>query len=299
MKKNLGNIFSEEHKKNIDELGYCVFEPSEILLDWLETDIDQLHLLVDKLTKDEGEKAGFEGREEHYKPGKKFEPIANRLGNLPNKSRSFFKFCTYPPNLKCAEYLIKDEICVSSSNFREPLKNDMQQRLHIDWMPRKNQNDRFESIIAMLYLDDSNSLNGAIRLVPKSHRLTGFPDQYCNPFLTHQDEVILPAKKGSILLLNSNLWHRGGANFDGSRRRIINVSYRQKNLPQGLNQKKYLNKKIIESMTYEEKKLFKVLESDSGQIKKIVGPGDTYRQWLLENPDRNFSKSKNITIKHI
>jgi hypothetical protein len=299
MKKILRNIFSEEHKRNIDHLGYCVFEPTDDLLDWLETDIDQLKLLVDKLTKEEGEKAGFEGREEYYRPGKKFEPIANRLGNLPNKSRSFFKFCTYPPILKCAEYLIKDEICVSSSNFREPLKNSTQQRLHIDWMPRKNQNDRFESAIAMLYLDDSYSLNGAIKVVPKSHRFTGFPDQYCNPFLNHKNEVCLPVQKGSILLLNSNLWHRGGANLDGSRRRIINVTYRQKNLPQGLNQKKYLNEKVITGMTYEEKKLFKVLESELEQKQKIVGPGDTYRQWLLENPDRNFSKSKNITIKHI
>jgi len=51
-------------------------------------------------------------------------------------------------------------------------------------------------------------------------------------------------------------------------------------------------------MSYEQKKLFKVLNEDNEQEEKIFGPGNEYRNWLLKNPKFNYSKSNDLTIKH-
>jgi len=287
-------IFDEKKKKKIDQQGYCVFEPNKYLYDWLGKELNFLRDKIDALLEIEGNHAGWEGREEFYKEGKKFEPIANRLGNLPNKSEHFMNFCSYPPIIECAKHVIKNEICLSSSNFREPLKNKKQQPLHIDWLPRFRESDKFDCVIAMLYLDDSKIENGALKLVPGTHKKLGYPDQYCNPFEEHPQSENIILKSGSIIVLNCNLWHRGGANVSGERRRIINAIYRKRDLKQGLCQKKYLSKETISRMSYEQKKLFKVLKEDIEQKEKIVGPGKEYRQWLIENPNYNYSMIKEL-----
>ena len=296
--KYFSSLFNLEKKKQIDKEGYCVFEPTDDLFEWLGVDLNYLKDKVDLLLKEEGEFAGYEGREEYYKKGKKFEPIAERLGNLPDKDISFLKFCDYPPITDCARHIIQNEICLSSSNFREPLKNNKQQRLHIDWLPRFDQNEKFDCVIAMLYLDKSKLENGAIKIVPASHKKLGYPDQYCNPYLEHDKSKVLELKPGSIIVMNCNLWHRGGSNINGDRRRIINAIYRKRDLKQGLNQKKYLSKKTLSLMTMEQKKLFKVMEDDREQEEKIFGPGNNYREWLSKNKQYDHSKSGDITIKH-
>ncbi|MDC3087773.1 phytanoyl-CoA dioxygenase family protein [Candidatus Pelagibacter sp.] len=291
-------IFNDKKKKQIDDDGYCIFEPDKNLSRWLGVELNFLSDKIDSLLEEEGEFAGYDGREEFFKKGKKFEPIANRLGNLPNKSKHFLSFCDYPPVIDCAKYIIKDDICLSSSNFREPLKNGKQQRLHIDWLPRFKESESFDCVIAMLYLDDSKLKNGALKIVPGTHKKLGYPDQYCNPFIDHSESKSIVVKKGSIIVLNSNIWHRGGANLSGERRRIINSIYRKRTLKQGLCQKKYLSKTTISNMSTEQQKLFKVLKEDNEQKEKIFGPGNDYRQWLEKNPKFNYSKSNDLTIKH-
>ena len=161
-------------------------------------------------------------------------------------------------------------------------------------MPRHKTNDPFDCVVAMYYLDDTDETNGATKLIPKTHKLLNYPDKYCNPYLDHPDEICIPMKAGSIIILNSNIWHRGGANYIGSRRRIINAVYRNRKLKQGLCQKKYLNKKLIERMSEKEKYLFKVTMNDKEQIEKTYGPGNYYRNWLKENPEFDYSKFKDI-----
>ena len=45
--------------------------------------------------------------------------------------------------------------------------------------------------------------------------------------------------------------------LERKRRRIINATYRLRNLKQGLNQKMYLDKKLKKTLSYEEKYIFK------------------------------------------
>jgi len=293
------NPIPQEKLNDLDNNGFCLFKPDKKIFSFLGKDLNYFKNCIDKLLKKEAEKAGYEGREEHYKEGKKFEPIASRLGNLPNKDNSFLNFVLLPELLWSAFYIIKKDIMFSSSNFREPLIGSKQQRLHIDWLPRFKHSENYDCVIAMLYLDDSNSDNGAIKVVPGSHKRLGYPDQYCNPYDEHPDSISIEAEAGSIIIVNSNLWHRGGPNISGKRRRIINAVYRNRELKQGLNQYVYINDVLKNKMKEEEKYLFKIRDVDNKQKEKIFGPGNEYREWLVRNPKFNYSKSKDITIKHI
>lgn len=300
--KNLGcshNSLSLEALNSLDENGYFLIKQNKNIIKYLGQDLEYMRNRVDELIEQEGEHAGYEGREEYYKKGKFFEPIALRLGNLLNKDRVFINFVMLPDLLWSAYHVIKRDLMLSSCNFREPLKGSGQQRLHIDWEPILEQSKEYESIIAMMYLDDSTKENGAIKIIPKTHKLIGYPDEYCNPYLEHKDSLIIEAEAGSILVINGNVWHRGSENVSGKRRRIINATYRLRDLKQGLNQKIYIDDKIKKTLNDQEKYILKIREIDFTQKEKIYGPGEKYRNWLMRNPKYNFSKSKDIEIKHI
>ena len=293
------NPLDESKINQLDEMGYCLLEPSKSIMSHLGKDLEYMRKKIDDLLEKEGELSGYEGREEFYKMGKRFEPIASRLGNLPNKDKVFMNFVMLPELLWSSYHVIKKDIMLSSSNFREPLKGSGQQRLHIDWNPLKENSSDYECVVAMMYLDKSEIDNGAIKVVPRSHKLIGYPDKYCNPYLEHKKSITIEADAGSIIILNSNLWHRGSENVSGKRRRIINASYRSRNLKQGLNQKMYINDKIKKNLNDEEKYFLKIRDKDLNQEEKIYGPGNNYRDWLVNNPKFNYSKSKDIRIKHI
>jgi len=302
MLKKMGiekNPINKIKLNELDEKGYFLIEPNKKIINYIGQDLDYLRNKIDNLLYKEGELSGYEGREEFYKKGKKFEPIASRLGNLPNKDKAFMNFVMLPELLWFSYHVIKRDIMLSSSNFREPLKGSGQQRLHIDWLPISENFKNYECVIAMMYLDDSRKDNGAIKVVPGTHKLYGYPDMYCNPYLEHKDTVTIEAEAGSIIVLNCNLWHRGSENTSGKRRRIINAIYRLRDLKQGLNQKMYIDERIKKTLNDEEKYFLKIRDNDTSQKEKIYGPGNEYRDWLTKNPKYNFSKSKDITIKHI
>ena len=85
-------------------------------------------------------------------------------------------------------------------------------------------------------------------------------------------------KKGSIIIINGNLWHGGTGNISGKKRRIILIDIRNRILPQLLNQKKYLSSKVKNSLTDFQKYLLGVREIDTTQKQKSYGSGHAYRE---------------------
>lgn len=102
-----------------------------------------------------------------------------------------------------------------------------------------------EIATVMLFLDDATAENGALRVLPGSHRAgparrnrteeTGF---YADP--AHIDisrEVLVPAPAGSLLFFPSLLLHRSSPNTSAHQRRAILLSFqpggrpRQEDLP--------------------------------------------------------------------
>lgn len=65
--------------------------------------------------------------------------------------------------------------------------------------------DKGFSYVALLTLNDFTKKNGATLYVPKSHIIRKKPERYGN-----YKHKVITCKKGSMILFDSGLWHKGG-----------------------------------------------------------------------------------------
>lgn len=294
LKKKLFSTWklNTKQKNFLDKEGYCLIEPSDNLSNWIGVDENYIRNIIDKLLKYEGLSAGAEGKEKFtIKKKKKLEEGADRLGNLLNKHIIFSKIATIPILLHAAYHILSDDIKLSSILFREPKKNFGEQEIHIDWHPRRKNSDKFKSVVCFYFLEDSKKENGATIIIPKTHKKLGYPCEHINPFKKNSYEKIVEAKAGSLLILNANTWHKGGENKVGKKRGMIAIEYRQRQLKQLLNLKKYVCDDMQKKFLDYEKYLFGLRENDICQNEDSYGPGEEYRNWLKKNEKYNFQKN--------
>ncbi|HEX8087722.1 MAG TPA: phytanoyl-CoA dioxygenase family protein, partial [Blastocatellia bacterium] len=104
---------------------------------------------------------------------------------------------------------------------RDPLPGYGQQGLHTDWRPRAA-GEPFNIVTAIWLLDDFTPANGATRLVPGSHHLTGqVPKTMADPASRHPDQIQVSANAGSVVIFNGHLWHSGMRNDSRASRRVL------------------------------------------------------------------------------
>ena len=121
--------------------------------------------------------------------------------------------------LKEGFYMNAEHYLLLNNSARCPLDSVKPQQLHID--------SRFPGtkyplmILALWMLDDFTELNGATRVVPKSHLSGTYPEND----VKYEDEIIVKGRKGSVLLFNASLWHGGGEDFSGASRWSSIFSY--------------------------------------------------------------------------
>ena len=163
------DILTANQKKQLDKQGYIVFKS----IPFMKKNVKKMRDITKKLISKEGDKGGWEGKEKYYVKGKLFEKGTNRLGNLINKSKVFGELMLIPEILSSAYTVINSNLKVAGLNFRNPLKNSGKQRLHMDWKPRKKMNEKFAGVVCFIFLDDANKKNGALRVVPGSHKKLG------------------------------------------------------------------------------------------------------------------------------
>ena len=268
------NFLNKKQKKTLNSKGYLIFPPSNNI----KKKLREINSISNKLILKEKCKGGWEGKEKHYKKGKMFESGANRLGNLINKNKIFSELLTLPEILASAREVIKDDIKIGGVDLRNPLKGRGFQKLHIDWLPRKRKGEKYKGVVCFIFLDEANKNNGPLRVVPGSHKLTGWPDEKIDVQIKHKKEKKIHAKAGSICVMNLNLWHGGSNNVSGKPRKTILIDIRRRDQPQLLNFKKYLSKSKKKQLTEKEKYLLSIREIDNVQKNNSFGPGDAYRK---------------------
>jgi ectoine hydroxylase-related dioxygenase (phytanoyl-CoA dioxygenase family) len=270
-------VLTNEQKESFDQNGYIVFEN----LPFIAERLDELRTVSESLLESEGDRAGWEGKEQYYKPGKAFEIGANRLGNLIDKHSVYRDLLNIPELMASAKYLIGNdkEIKVGGVDLREPLPGEGHQQIHIDWLPRQEESDPYVGAVAFIFLDDSNLENGAIRLAPGTHHKLGWPEENIDVGNEPDDLFIrVPAKAGTLMIMNLNLWHAGCKNISGTRRRTLLIDVRERTVPQLLNFKKFLSDETMSKLSDEQKYLLAVREEDPTQAEDSVGPGEYYRK---------------------
>lgn len=268
------DYLKKNQKKKLKEQGYLIFEDTK----FLKKNLGKLRKAVDLLKKKEGINGGWEGKEKYFKKGKLFERGAYRFGNLIEKNKIFADLITIPEILASAKEVIQDNLKVCGLNYREPLKDDGFQKIHVDWKPRKSIKEKFAGIVCMIYLDKTSKKNGSTRIIPGSHKKLGWPSKYIDIDKVHKKEIRPTIKAGGIMVLNLNLWHAGSKNLTGSKRRTIMINIKSRDFPQLLNYKKYLSKKTLKKLNSEQKYLLAVRANDKKQKENSVGVGKYYKK---------------------
>ena len=117
-----------------------------------------------------------------------------------------------------------------------------------------------------------------MRVVPKTQNKIGWIDDYQKDKSSHPDEIFIDVKKGSIVLMNANIWHSGTTNHSGARRRVLYIDVRCRSIPQLLNQQIYLDENTLKNLTEHQKFLLGVGDNDEIFEERSFGVGDNYRK---------------------
>lgn len=221
-------MLSEEDRRQLDEEGYLVLEDL-MGLDMLET----LRARIDQLFAEEGDQAGSEFKQ---------EPNARRLANLVNKGEIFQRTIENPRVVACMAHVLGPKFKLSSLNVRAAGPNsDCGQPLHADSAAVADDRGYWVSNSVWM-LDDFTTENGAIRLIPGSHRWRRLPqDALADPTAPHAGEVLLTGRAGTVAVMNAHVWHGATANRTSGQRRAMHAFYTRRDKPQQQYQKKLLS----------------------------------------------------------
>ena len=92
-----------------------------------------------------------------------------------------------------------------------------------------------QNILAVrIHLDDTDENNGALRVIPGSHKFGLLADEEINKLKENTGEVTCVVTKGGALLLRPLLLHASSAAILPTHRRVLHLEYSAHNLPDGL-----------------------------------------------------------------
>ena len=87
-----------------------------------------------------------------------------------------------------------------------------------------------------IHLDDCNKNNGALQVIPKSHKMGVFPINEINGKYKKQAKYC-EVNKGGVMIMKPLLLHFSKRTDNNQRRRVIHLELTNKELPNGLNWK--------------------------------------------------------------
>lgn len=209
--------------------------------------LDSLRRRVDELFVIEGDRAGAEFKQ---------EPGARRLANLVSKGQVFERVITAPEILECVAHVLGARFKLSSLNARSANPHsDCAQPLHADAGAIADETGYWVCNTVWM-LDDFTRENGAIRVIPGSHRWGKLPqDTPANPAAARPDEILLTGRAGTVAVMNAHLWHGGTANRTGAPRRAVHAFYTRWDKPQQQYQKRLVSPEVQRRLSAELRKL--------------------------------------------
>jgi hypothetical protein len=264
-----GDELSQAQREALDRDGFFivpdVYSPAECRA---------MGEAFDRLKAVEGERGGHEV---HVEPG------VPRVSNIFNKTDAFDACLACKPLLAASHYLL-GEFKLHGANLRDPVKGQGHQDLHVD-VPKHFADDWWVSNGILLF-DDMRLDNGPTRVVPGSHRWPPINVPYVNvgdwqpaPLTAEEQarvpadlgapypgEVRVTARAGSVIIINSSLWHSGTRNESGDRRRVLHLTYTRRDLPQQLHQRDYLTPELYERMSPAQRFLMDIEAPPAGAL---------------------------------
>jgi ectoine hydroxylase-related dioxygenase (phytanoyl-CoA dioxygenase family) len=235
-------VLSPEQKQQLSQQGYLRVEGA-IAPELRGRVLERLETLYAA----EGDRAGSEFKQ---------EPGARRLANLVDKDPLFAECITVPRLLACVQHVIGERFKLSSLNARSANPhNGLDQPLHADGGALPDQRGSWVCN-ALWMLDDVSPDNGALRVVPGSHRVGRLPaDALADPLASHPEQVVLTARAGDVLVLDAHVWHGGLANRTDRHRRALHAYYCRWDKPQQQYQKALLRPEVQARLTAQQREI--------------------------------------------
>src|SRR5262249_32959339 len=155
----------------------------------------------------------------------KQEPGCRRLANLVDKGDAFRALIAHPRALECVRHVLGPEVKLSSLNARSAEPGGGAQPLHADMAAVADERS-YWGCNATWLLDDYTAENGALRVVPGSHRWRKLPQEaLADPLAGHPGQALVTGRAGGLVVLNAHAWHAGTANRTGRPRRSLHAFY--------------------------------------------------------------------------
>ncbi len=224
-------MLTASEKLQLEEQGFLAFpgflSPEQVAA---------FNARVEELFAQEGDRAGSEFRT---------EPGARRIANAVDKGELFEAVIQTPEVLEAIAVILGPDFKLSSLNIRSANPhNGCAQPLHVDSgaLPDEKGNSVCNSV---WMLDDFTEHNGALRVVPGSHKWFRIPEAGAKP----EGEMLVTGKAGTVVVMNAHMWHGGSENFTDSQRRAMHVYYTRGDKPQQQYQKRLVRPEVQQRMS--------------------------------------------------
>jgi ectoine hydroxylase-related dioxygenase (phytanoyl-CoA dioxygenase family) len=246
------------HTTELDELGYT------LLPNWIPAELlAELRATVARLYAIEGSNAGSEFR---------LEPGCLRLANLVDKGAIFSRVISAPELLALVRHVIGPDFKLSSLNCRTALPGSSPQPLHADMGGIPDERGNWVCNVLWM-LDDYTPDNGPLRVVPGSHRWKRLPQSELPDLrASHPAEKTVTAPAGSVVVMNSHLWHGGIDNRTLGNRTSLHAFYCRRDKPQQQYQKQLLRSEVQASLTPELRQLLALDDPLNDELAKSNAP---------------------------
>lgn len=229
---------TEHERHQLDEQGFVVLPGfmSPALLAELR---DRLEMLFEK----EGDQAGAEFKQ---------EPGCRRLANLIDKGEVFGRIASRPDLLGYIRGVLGDDFKLSSGNARSVNPHaDETQPLHADMAALRDALGYWVCNTVWM-IDDFTTENGAIRVVPGSHRWGQLPQEALpDAKAVHPNEILVTGSAGTVIVMNAHTWHGGTANRTAAPRCAIHLFYCRRDKPQQQYQKRLVRPEVQQQLSPE------------------------------------------------
>lgn len=248
---------SPTEMRRLDEDGFVVLDDfmGAVLLARLRAEVDRVFVA-------EGESAGIEF---------KLEPGCRRLANLVDKGQVFREVIVLPRLLEYVHHVLGPDIKLSSLHARSVNPHgERSQPLHADMSAVADERGPWVCNTLWMF-DDFTTDNGALRVVPGSHRWRRLPSEaLADPLADHPDQVLVTGRAGSVVIVNAHAWHAGTANRTSRPRTALHAFYCRRDKPQQQYQKRLLRPEVQQSLSAPLRELLALDDPVNDQISAEV-----------------------------